>query len=104
MRKVLLVMTVLFTVNALSFSVFSQDKKNDDKTKTFTCWASMTCENCKAKIEKNIAFEKGVKDMQVDLPTKTVTIKYNSAKTNPEKLEKAIKDLGFKTEVVAEKK
>ena len=75
-------------------------KKKNDKVKY---WVSMSCENCKAKVEKNIAFEKGVKDMVVDLDTKTVTLTYNTKKTNPEKLEKAIKDLGFKTEKIEAK-
>jgi copper chaperone CopZ len=55
----------------------------------------MQCHNCKAKIEKNIPWEKGVKDLQVDLEEKTVTIIYNPQKTTEEKLQKAIEKLGF---------
>jgi len=80
----------------------AQSKGKDDKVETMKCWVSMTCENCKAKVEKNIAYEKGVKDLEVDLPSKIVTIKYRTDKTSPEKLTKAIQELGFKTEVVKE--
>jgi copper chaperone CopZ len=83
-------------------SANAQDKGKDEKVQTMKCWVSMTCENCKAKVEKNIAFEKGVKDLQVDLPSKIVTIKYRTDKTSQEKLTKAIQELGFKTEVVKE--
>ncbi|HBB92438.1 MAG: hypothetical protein A2X22_10510 [Bacteroidetes bacterium GWF2_49_14] len=88
-----------------TISLIAQDKAGKaEKVKTMKCWASMTCANCQAKIEKNIAYEKGVKDLVVDLPSKIVTITYRTDKTSPEKLEKAIQKLGFKTETVVEKK
>lgn len=96
-----LVILVIFQFSlAAAFTASAQDKKKDDKEKTMKCWVSMSCANCQAKVEKNIAFEKGVTGLETDLTTKTVTIKYNSKKTNPEKLEKAIQKLGYKTEVL----
>ncbi|NDV68863.1 cation transporter [Dysgonomonas sp. 25] len=88
----------LFTI--LIFSVmacgntFAQDKK-DNKKETITYDVSMSCEKCKKKIEKNIAYEKGVTDMQVNLPSKTVTIEYRKDKTTPEKLQQAFEKLGY---------
>jgi len=79
-------------------------KKEEPKSATMKCWVSMDCEACKAKIEKNLPFEKGVTGLKVDLPTKTVEVTYKTAKTSPEKLEKAIQKLGFKTEIIPEKK
>lgn len=61
---------------------------------------SMTCDHCKQTIEKNIAFEKGVKDLDVNLETKMITITYNKEKTSPEQLEVAIQKLDFKTEII----
>lgn len=81
-----------------------EEKTKDTKTATLKCWVSMDCEKCKAKIEKNIPFEKGVTGLKVDLPTKTVEVTYKTAKTSPDKLEKAIQKLGYKTEVLPEKK
>jgi len=63
-------------------------------------WTSVDCEACVTKVEKNIAFEKGVTDLAVDLDKKLVTIKYMPDKTTPEKLEKALQGLGYKTEIV----
>lgn len=40
------------------------------------------CQNCISKIEKNIAFEKGVKDLVCDLDSKTVTVTFDPAKTD----------------------
>lgn len=46
----------------------------------------MVCENCEAKVIKNIRFEKGVKDIKTDVEKQTVTITYDAEKTNPKKL------------------
>ena len=54
-----------------------------------------TCQSCKDKIESNIAYEKGVKDVSYDLPTAKVKITYNAEKTSPENLRAAINKLGF---------
>lgn len=81
----------------ISTAAFAQEK--DMKTAIVVISAEIDCNNCKQKIEKNIAFEKGVKDMKVDLSTKTVTITYRKDKTTPEKLVAAINKLGYKASV-----
>lgn len=98
--KARIVLIVMLCLASLSFSSYAQDKKdkNADK-KEVTFDVSMTCDNCKKRIEKNIAFEKGVTDMQVDLPAKTVMVVYHANKTNQEKLQKAIEKLGYEVEV-----
>lgn len=105
MKKLNLVLMTIFLIGSLSVSAQEQQQKSSKKNKkveTMTCWASLDCEACQAKVEKNIAFEKGVKDLDVNLQTKLIKISYSPGKTNPEKLEKAIQDLGFKTEIVKE--
>jgi copper chaperone CopZ len=64
--------------------------------------SNFTCENCKAKIEKNIPFEKGFVDMEVKLSDNTIYVKYNAKKTTVEKLQKAIQKLGYTAEVASE--
>jgi copper chaperone CopZ len=105
MFKKIAILMLIQVAFAGTFSLVAQEKAGKaEKVKTMKCWASMTCGNCQAKIEKNIAYEKGVKDLVVDLPSKIVTVTYRTDKTSPEKLEKAIQKLGFKTEMVAEEK
>ena len=106
MKKILV--TLILALGALSFNaaplfaasaestVLQQSKKK--KTQTVTFKVSMRCKNCVKKITDNISFEKGVKDLQVVLEDKTVTITYDPAKTNPETLKKAIEKLGYKVE------
>lgn len=54
------------------------------------------CQKCAQKIEENVAFEKGVKDLKVNVKEKTVFIQYDSTKTDVGTLTKAIEKLGYK--------
>ena len=69
-------------------------KKGEIKEVVFN--VHLHCENCVKKVQENIAFEKGVKDMKVSLADQTVMLKYDSAKTSAEKLKAAIEKLGYK--------
>ena len=53
------------------------------------------CANCVKKVQENIAFEKGVKDLKVSLEDQTVDIKYDASKTSEEALKAAIEALGY---------
>ena len=53
------------------------------------------CQKCAQKIEDNVAFEKGVKDLKVNVKEKTVYIQYDSTKTDVSTLTKAIEKLGY---------
>ncbi len=90
----------MFALVSAGIAQEKQDAKKKKNVETVTCWASIDCEACKAKVEKNIAFEKGVKDLKVDLDNKLITVTYRSDKTSQDKIEKAIKDLGYKTEII----
>lgn len=66
--------------------------------------SQMTCENCVNKINSNIRFEKGLKDFNTDLKTKTVTITYDADKTNVEKLKEGFKKFHYEAVLVKETK
>ncbi|MFC2097186.1 heavy-metal-associated domain-containing protein, partial [Bacteroidota bacterium] len=71
------------------------------KTKKVVFNVSMDCQSCVSKVEKNIAFEKGVKDLKVNLENKTVEVTYEIAKTDDKKLMQAFKKIGFTSSVAA---
>lgn len=81
----------------LGFNASSQDKKG---TETVVFKATIDCQNCVNKINKNIPFEKGVKDVKANLETKEVTVTYDTKKTDKEKLAKAFEKIDIKTEEV----
>lgn len=76
--------------------------KNDKESVTFN--VAMKCHKCQAKIEENIAYEKGVTDLQVNLEEKKVTVTYKKKATDVEKLKEAFKKLGYEVTVVEEEK
>lgn len=65
------------------------------KEKEIKIQTSAVCGMCEERIESNMAFEKGVKSVELDDKTKIVTIVYKTSKTNPEKLREAISKLGY---------
>lgn len=60
------------------------------------------CQGCCDKVMKNIAFEKGVKDLACDLKHQMVTVTYDANKTNVEKLQKAFDKIGKPARVITE--
>ena len=67
-------------------------KPADKQVVVFSC--DLRCQGCCDKVMKNIAFEKGVKDIVCDLKTKTVTLTYDANKTDLPTLLKAFEKIG----------
>ena len=61
---------------------------------------NLHCDKCALKIQDNVAFEKGVKDMSCDVETKKVTVVFDTAKTDTLKLQSAIEKLGYSAKVI----
>jgi Cu2+-exporting ATPase len=86
----------MFCALLVSTLVFAQEtKKKNSKEKVTFLIENMSCDNCIKKIEKNIAFEKGVTDLKCDLPTKTVEVTYRPNKTSKEKLVEAFSKIDY---------
>ena len=81
-------------------SDFAEATPRDDKEKEVKIKTSAICGMCKARIERNLAFEKGVKESTLDVKSKIVTIKYNPAKTDAAKLKANISKTGYDAEEV----
>ena len=65
--------------------------KADKQVVVLSC--DLHCQACCDKIMKNIAFEKGVKDIVCDLKGKTVTVTYDANKTDVPTLQKAFEKI-----------
>ena len=56
---------------------------------------SAVCDMCKARIEKSLAYEKGVQATHLDVASKVLTVTYNPAKTTPAALRTAVQKTGY---------
>lgn len=70
-------------------------KKAKGEVKEVVFHVHLHCNNCVKKVQENIAFEKGVKDLKVSLDDQTVAVKYDASKTSEEALKAAIAKLGY---------
>lgn len=87
---ILVLMASMFAV----MPVLAQKANSNRETVVF-CVNDMDCQSCKIKIEKNIAFEKGVKALDVNLENRTVAVTYDTRKNNPESLKDAFQKIGY---------
>ena len=94
---------ILLLLSCLILSVGTLHAKNDYK-ETVVLSCNLHCQGCCDKIMKNIAYEKGVKDLQFDLKNKTVTLTYDTRKTDLPTLLKAFEKLGKPAKPIAPKK
>ena len=78
----------------MSAQTVKPSKKAKAEIREVTFNVHLHCNSCVKKIQENIAFEKGVKDLKVSLEEQTVYVKYDASKTNEEVLKNAIVKLG----------
>ena len=93
MRKILLI-ALLIAFNGSIYAIGNQSsnrKSSNRQSVVLSC--DLHCQACCDKIMKNIAFEKGVKDIVCDLKGKTVTVTYDANKTDVPTLQKAFEKI-----------
>ena len=61
----------------------------------------MHCNSCETKIKNNIRFTAGVKRIDTNLETKTVTITYDGDRTDAKTILAAFKKIGYTATVVS---
>lgn len=101
MKHLIKTVIMIAAVALMTTNSFAQNKKAADLQEV-TFVTSMDCDKCVKKINANIAFEKGVKDLKTNLDDRTVYIKFDASKTNKENLKKALEKLGYTAEEITE--
>lgn len=91
MRRNIFITLLVLALSSL-FCTPAFAAKADKQVVVLSC--DLHCQGCCDKIMKNIAFEKGVKDIVCDLKTKTVTVTYDANKTDVPTLLKAFDKIG----------
>jgi periplasmic mercuric ion binding protein len=91
MKILKIIIILLFIAN----STFAGENPSVIKIKT-----SAICGMCKRKIEKNLAYEKGIEDVNLDIPSKILTVTYDAKKTNIATIKKIVADTGYDADEV----
>lgn len=94
--------TILSFLTALLLGMNVAIAGDDKEIKIKT---SAICEMCKARIERNLGLSKGVKESNLNLSNKVVTVRYNPNKTTPDAIKATIVNTGYDAdEVIANQK
>ena len=97
MKKI--IMLCLLAVMGFGIAEAVAQKKSDAQFKTTVFVTDVDCETCAKKIDNSLPFQKGVKEVKVDVPTRKVTVTFDTTKTNEEALIKAFKKIKINAEV-----
>ncbi len=90
---------------AISSSLDEVAWAKESKTDTVYIQTSAVCNMCKERLEHDMAFEKGVKAVELDMETKKLMIVYRKDKNTVEGLKKAITEIGYDADdMVADQK
>ena len=90
MRRILIAMMFV----AFSGAVMAQ------KTATVNMKTSAVCSMCKETIESSLIFEKGIVQVNLDVETAILFVKYKTSKTNPDVIRKKVSLVGYSADEV----
>lgn len=99
MKRLFYIISIAMIAGAFISPARAQEKKKNYEEVQIRTTA--VCGMCEERIETNIAFEKGVKKVELDDKTKIVTIGFDPRKTDAGKLRTAISKLGYDADDVA---
>ncbi|MDR2585772.1 MAG: heavy-metal-associated domain-containing protein [Prevotellaceae bacterium] len=90
--------TFCLSLSAPLYAQTGTPKKANEAEVTFS--VNIDCLNCQKKIESKLPFEKGVKDLKINLEKHEIWILYQIDKTSKEKLIEAIKKIGYEAKEI----
>ncbi len=98
----ILVLVMLFGIG----NIFAQDQKvaaakkeADPKISEVILTTEMHCANCAEKVKKQLAYTKGVVDVQADYTKNAVYVKFRNDRTDNSKLIASLKEIGYEAKV-----
>jgi mercuric ion binding protein len=90
----LLAVAMLFAVSAANAQDVAK-AKSKGAAEQVQFKTSAVCDMCKARLEKSMAYEKGVQAANLDVKSKLLTVTYRPDKTTPEALRTAVQRTGY---------
>lgn len=96
MKTIQLISITLLSVLLMFSGTANAQNKKESKESQVTFSVPIDCPSCQKKLEAKLPYEKGVKDLKIDLEKQTIWFSYSPDKTNKENLIKALDKLGYK--------
>ena len=98
MKKIMMILAALAVVAGVATA--APKEKAEKKIVTVVFTTDLDCHHCAQKVLNTIPYEKGIKDVVVNVQKKTVLVKFDAAKNNIESLTKAFESIKVKVEKV----
>ena len=89
MKKIVFITVTLLLLSGVVFTIQAQ------QIKVVEIQTSAQCEMCKERLESNLSFEKGIKNVKLDMETKKLSVTYKSSKTDINAVKNTIVGLGY---------
>lgn len=97
-KKIMALMAfAMFAIASFNGAAVAEENAKSDVCKIKT---NAFCNGCKTKIEGKLKKTDGVMQSSLNLSNKVVSIKYNPAETNPDKLLAQVTSLGYEANVM----
>ncbi|RTQ45431.1 copper chaperone [Hymenobacter gummosus] len=95
LRSFLLVLTTALFAQTASAQTAPAKAKAKPGTEQVQIKTSAVCDMCKARLEKALAYEKGVQSAQLDVASQVLTVNYRADKTTADALRAAVSATGY---------
>ncbi|GAA3955411.1 heavy metal-associated domain-containing protein [Hymenobacter algoricola] len=95
LKTFLLALLVLLTAQVVRAQDKTKTKVKGPTTEQFQMKTSAVCDMCKTRLEKALAYEKGVQEATLDVPTQMLTVAYRPDKTSAAVLRTAVQRTGY---------
>jgi copper chaperone CopZ len=104
MKKVVFVLSIILVASITT--AFAQEENNDKKKSNskiseVSLICKMDCESCSNKVNKQLAFTKGVKFVEADHEKDVVVVKYRNDKTDTDKIIASLAEIDYVAKVKA---
>jgi copper chaperone CopZ len=92
---------LFFLIAVVAFSTaHGMAQKPKTEITTLSIQSNMHCEDCVNKLTNYLKFEKGLKDLKVDLGSNTIKLVYKTGKNNAESITKGIRKQGYEAQEI----
>ena len=95
MKKQLLLSAVMFVLAAFVITTTAKAQTQDTTIKEVKILTSAVCDMCKGKIEKQVNKLDGIVSLELDVPTKVLTVTYHNENITVNDIKTAITKAGY---------